>query len=223
MAIKLFKLHLSFILLLFYLTSVGQKWDSTATGPFLMPGLTINPFGLEKSASSATSYSLQFGKHRFPLTGIVKFGFPRYNDEVKSKYKIDYTIKGYYIEPGVMMYFGDITKRKLVYYIGLLGYFGQYKHHLAMKVTDIMWGTTNTYEYDNTFIIGGASFEFGGMFTFTKRLKGTFSMNFGAVKLPDNPIPQIQNFQNVSNFVPGIGNGRGGLMGINFGVHYLID
>jgi hypothetical protein len=186
-----------------------------------MPGVINNPFGMNKGFMSATSFSVQFGSSRYPVKGVIRCGFPKYHEDIQSPHTIDYSIRGAYVEPGVMIYSGDPDQKDPVYYVGLMAYFSQYRHDLKMEINDPNWGT-QSFEYTSGTNPAGALFEFGMMFTFFEHLKGNVSLNIGGVKRPDNPISQIRNFKNTSDYIPGIGHGNSALLGFNIGVHYVI-
>lgn len=199
----------------------AQKADST--GFFIMPGVTFTPLTFGKGYSTSTYYSIQCGTHKFPVKGVVRFGFPNYAVELSSRGQVDYTIKGGYVEPGAIMYFGDINKHDVVFLLGLLGYFGKYHHQLEMEITDANWGTSQEYTFTEETSVSGFVFEVGMMFTFYEKIKGTLSINTGKIRIPENPIQQVRNFRNQSTLVPGAGYGPDLLFGINFGLHYIID
>lgn len=200
----------------------GYGQQSDKRGFYFMPGVTCNPFLISKSFSAATTYSLQFGKYEHALKGVVRFGIPNYQSPVNSAHEVDYNIKGVYVQPGVILYTDNLSSKKNVMYVGLMGYFSQYTHDLKLIITDSYWGR-NELQYSEQSDVYGVMFEFGGLFTLYKNLKATCSMDFGGAWYPKNPIPQIQNFRDQSRVIPGLGSGTTGLLGVNFGIHYVID
>lgn len=201
--------------------SFAQKADST--GYFMIPGFTITPFSFGKGYSASACYSLQFGSYQFPVRGVIRFGFPNYPIEISSTEKVDYNVKGAYIEPGAIFYFGDNGIDGRVFFIGLMGYFGTYNHQIKVEISDPYWGTSQVFEYDVKTRASGIILEVGRVYNITQKLMGTVSVNTGGVWLPHNPIPQIHKFKNQSKLVPGAGYGNHVLLGVNLGLHYIID
>jgi hypothetical protein len=219
MAQKL-RLHLSVIII--FLSLEGSAQLLSVRNFSLLPGMTINPVALTRGYSAATSYSLQFGARGFPLKGVVRFGFPNYNKDGEGSTRWNYKISGSYIEPGLIIYSKDISEAKSTFYVGLLGYFASYDHKLNLKIEE-GWGT-QIFNYTAKTKVNGILVEFGGLFTFYNKVKGTLSMNIGGVNRPENPITQVRNFSNVYSLIPGIGHGFDKLLfGFNLGVHYEVN
>lgn len=215
-------LLLSLLLCLVGLNTHAQVSDES-TGFFVMPGIVCKPFSFSKGYSVTTSYSVMFGSYRFPVKGVVKFGFPRYDAPVKSPHKVDYNIKGSYIQPGLMVFKRLSDDENELVYLGLLGYIGKYNHDLTIEVTDNVWGTNQLTFSDETDVYG-FTFEFGGVITIYRGLKLISSLSFGGANYPENPLPQIQNFIDKGVIMPGMGKGSGGaFFAFNVGLGYVID
>lgn len=185
----------------------------------LLLGVNVNWFGLQNGVSEAVGYAVQVGNKKINLT--LRFGFPSRINSLDTDVKNEYSIKGFYFQPGLTFYIGNDKHKdgKYFQYLRLMGHFATEDHKLHIVFTDSYWGTSKEYNFSSSTTHQGLLMEWGVLFTLYKRLKMDCNFGLGVSNPRVIPFEQLPNLTN-SLFLPGMGFGNGVYGGVNMGVFF---
>lgn len=186
--------------------------------------MVANPLYMSRGYSAITSYQLEYGSPRGHFFSIIQFGMCNYNNPITASYshKAEYTITGYYLQPGFVFYSKNPIINKESFFVNVAGYFGSFNHNAKLEIADANWRTSRVYSESGRQLKVGVSSSFGSIFNIYRKLKMKVYLTAALITPTDNPIPQLEGFRDITYFTPGIGFENALAVGVHAGLTYQI-